>query len=170
MNSSCACRRSARALTTPAARTAGRPGPVLELGLGNGRTYDHLRNRFAPRPIFVFDREVGAHPDCIPAQEYLRLGDFRMSVPAYIAEGQPRAVFIHADIGSANRVKSTQLAADLAPAWLQILARTGCSHATSASRWRACRSCHCPVAWLQTTTTSIAGPNKAHQKKGPILR
>ncbi len=108
-----------------AARTAGRPGPVLELGLGNGRTYDHLRNRFAPRPIFVFDREVAAHPDCIPAQEYLRLGDFRMSVPAYIAEGQPRAVFIHADIGSANRVKSTQLAADLAPAWLQILAPDG---------------------------------------------
>ena len=96
-------------------------GPILELGLGNGRTYDHLRDRFGDRPIFVFDREVAAHPDCIPPKHYLRLGDFRASVPGYLAEGHPGAVFIHADIGSANREASARLAAELAPTLLKIL-------------------------------------------------
>ena len=105
-----------------AARTVGQPGPVLEVGLGNGRTYDHLRVRFPLRSIYVFDREVAAHPDCIPAPEFLRLGDFRTSLPAYLLERKPPAVFIHADVGSANRVASTRLAADLAPAWHGILA------------------------------------------------
>lgn len=108
-----------------AAWTAGQPGPVLELGLGNGRTYDHLRHRFSQRTVFVFDREVAAHPDCIPQPDCLRLGDFRTSLPAYLAEGQPPAVFIHADIGSANRRASAQLAADLAPVWRELLAPGG---------------------------------------------
>ena len=112
-------------IDTAAALTAGRSGPVLEVGLGNGRTYDHLRSRFGQRAIFVFDREVAAHPDCIPEPAFLRLGDFRVSLPMYLAEEQASAVFIHADVGSANRLKSTQLAADLAPTWLQILAPGG---------------------------------------------
>jgi hypothetical protein len=37
------------------------PGPVLELGLGNGRTYDHLREQLPARRIFVFERLVQAH-------------------------------------------------------------------------------------------------------------
>ena len=31
-------------------------GPVLEFGLGNGRTFDHLRERLPGRAIFVFER------------------------------------------------------------------------------------------------------------------
>lgn len=103
-------------------QSKGRPGPVLELGLGNGRTYDHLRLRFPDRSIYVFDREVAAHPDCVPAAEFLRLGDFRTTLPAFAREGHLNAAFIHADIGSANRAKSIQLAQDLAPAWRDILA------------------------------------------------
>ena len=34
------------------------PGPVLEFGLGNGRTYDHLRSLLPERTIFVFERQV----------------------------------------------------------------------------------------------------------------
>ena len=104
-----------------AALIGGQPGPILEVGLGNGRTFDHLRVRFPGRAIFVFDREVAAHPDCIPAPEFLRLGDFRSSVPAYLQEQKPSATFVHADVGSANRVASARLAADLAPAWRDIL-------------------------------------------------
>jgi hypothetical protein len=44
----------------------GVPGPVLELGLGNGRTYDHLRELMPERQIYAFDRQLAAHPDCIP--------------------------------------------------------------------------------------------------------
>lgn len=108
-----------------AARIQSEPGPILELGLGNGRTYDHLRIRFPGRDIFVFDREVAAHPDCIPPEPLLRLGDFRTTVAAFLAEGRPPAPFIHADIGSANKAASLQLAADLAPIWIRILAPGG---------------------------------------------
>ena len=90
------------------------PGPVLELGLGNGRTYDHLRETFPTREIFVFDHAVGAHPACIPAPQYLRLGDFRATVPAFRAECRLPAAFVHGDIGSSNEAASRQLAADLA--------------------------------------------------------
>ena len=106
-------------------RVAAKPGPLLELGLGNGRTYDHLRLRFPDRPIFVFDREVAAHPDCIPPPEFLRLGDFRTSVPGYSLERRLSAAFIHADIGTFNKAASVQLAADLAPTLLGILAPGG---------------------------------------------
>jgi hypothetical protein len=108
-----------------AATLHGQAGPVLELGLGNGRTYDHLRIRFPDRAIFVFDREVAVHPDCIPPERFLRLGDFRASIPAYLAEGQPSAAFIHADIGDSNMEASVRLAADLAPTLLKILGRGG---------------------------------------------
>ncbi|MEO8859234.1 MAG: class I SAM-dependent methyltransferase [Burkholderiaceae bacterium] len=100
-------------------------GPVLELGLGNGRTYDHLRSRLQPREIFVFDREIAAHPDCIPPPHLCRLGDFRQTVPAYLAEGHAAAAFIHGDIGSSDKAASIRLAADLAPTLLQILAPGG---------------------------------------------
>lgn len=105
-----------------AAKTSALSGPVLELGLGNGRTYDHLRFRFPQRDIFVFDREVAAQPDSIPPEHLLRLGDFRATVPAYLAEDWESAVFIHADIGSFSNEKSVRLAADLAPTLLRILA------------------------------------------------
>ena len=49
-------------------------GPILEVGLGNGRTYDHLRTLFPGRDIYVFERKVAAHPDCIPPAERLFLG------------------------------------------------------------------------------------------------
>ena len=43
------------------------PGHVLELGLGNGRTYDHIRGLMPERKIYVFDRRTG-NP-LIPVEE-----------------------------------------------------------------------------------------------------
>ena len=37
------------------------PGPVLEVGLGNGRTFDHLREILPGREIFALDRRIAAH-------------------------------------------------------------------------------------------------------------
>ncbi|MDX1738439.1 MAG: class I SAM-dependent methyltransferase, partial [Alphaproteobacteria bacterium] len=46
-----------RACLNSAAELVGaRVGHVLELGLGNGRTYDHLREILPDREIFVFER------------------------------------------------------------------------------------------------------------------
>ena len=57
-----------------ASAIGGVPGPVLEIGLGNGRTYDHLCGRLPDREIHVFDRVIAAHPDSVPPDELLYLG------------------------------------------------------------------------------------------------
>jgi hypothetical protein len=56
------------------------PGPAIEVGLGNGRTYDHLRDRAKGRAIFAFDRHVAAHPACVPDAAHLLLGDFHATL------------------------------------------------------------------------------------------
>lgn len=104
-----------------AVRAAGMDGLILELGLGNGRTYDHLRHRFAGQSIYVFDREVAAHPDCIPPTDMLRLGDFRQTIPAFLVMHRAAAIFVNADLGSADKVASTRLANDIAPCLRDIL-------------------------------------------------
>ncbi len=101
---------------------AGRPGPVLELGLGNGRTYDHLRGRLPEREIFVFEREVAAHPDCVPDGAHLLLGDFHDSLPVALARIGERAILAHCDIGSGNAALTAALAAFVGPALAPLLA------------------------------------------------
>jgi len=108
-----------------AAATEKLPGVVWEVGLGNGRTYDHLRARFAGRDIVVFDREVASHPDCIPPAAMLRLGDFRETVPAEAARSAGTVVMVHADVGSANAAASRALGRWLAPWFVQALAPGG---------------------------------------------
>ena len=63
----------------------GRPeGLVLEIGLGNGRTYDHLRDRLPGREIYAFERSPAAHPDCYPPEGYLIVGDLFDTLAAFI--------------------------------------------------------------------------------------
>jgi len=90
------------------------PGPVFELGLGNGRTYDHLREILPDREIFVFDREVAAHPDCIPDPAHLFLGDFQETLRRACARFAGTVALIHADVGSANAARDARLAAVIA--------------------------------------------------------
>lgn len=92
-----------------------RTGPVVELGLGKGRTYDHWRRLLPGRPIYCFDKEIHATPDCIPEPQWLFHGDFRETLPgALLRMGKPATV-VHADIGSENPERDRRLAADLAP-------------------------------------------------------
>jgi hypothetical protein len=100
------------------------PGPVLELGLGNGRTYDHLREQLPEREIFVFERDVAAHPDCIPDEDHLYRGDFHDTLPAAAERFAGRTVLIHFDIGCANLERASRLAAFVA-GHLPILLRPG---------------------------------------------
>ena len=67
------------------------PGPILEVGLGNGRTYDHLRDLFPGRDIYVFERKVAAHPDCVPPDDRLFLGEAREAIPAASRADRPLA-------------------------------------------------------------------------------
>ena len=99
-----------------ARRIADRPGPILEIGLGNGRTYDHLRSLFPDRQIFVFDREIAAHPSCIPPASLTVLGDFRDTLGTALARIGRRAVLAHGDFGSGDPARTAALAAFLGPA------------------------------------------------------
>jgi hypothetical protein len=72
-------------------------GPVIELGLGNGRTYDHLRERLPGRRIIAFDRACGAHRASMPPEGDLVLGEIRETAAAFVGIG---AALVHADIGS----------------------------------------------------------------------
>lgn len=98
------------------------PGPVIELGLGNGRTYDHLRARFPGRDIYVFDRAVKAHPDCVPPPELTILGEFRDTLGAAAGRIGRSVAFAHCDTGSGDRASTAAQAAWLGPALRPLLA------------------------------------------------
>jgi len=91
------------------------PGPVLELGLGNGRTYDHLRELFPDREIFVFDRRVAAHPDCIPDDDHMILGDITYTLASAADRLGGRAALAHCDIGTGEKESNARLIAAIAP-------------------------------------------------------
>ena len=96
------------------------PGDVLELGLGNGRTYDHLRGLLPGRRVLVFERQVNAHPDCIPADEDLLLGDFLDTLPRAAAMVGSAVALIHADTGTGDKAASVAMAAAIAPLLLPL--------------------------------------------------
>ncbi len=74
-----------------------RDGPVMELGLGNGRTYDHLRERLPGRRIIAFDRVNGANLRSLPPEGDLILGEISETARSFAGIG---AALVHADIGS----------------------------------------------------------------------
>ena len=90
------------------------PGPVLEFGLGNGRTYDHLRGLLSGREIFVFDRRIAAHPDCIPDPEHMLLGELRDTLPRASERIRMPAAFAHFDIGLVDAAANAALCAFVA--------------------------------------------------------
>ncbi len=102
------------------------PGPVLEIGLGNGRTYDHLRSRLGPgRAIFAFDRQLAAHPGCVPDRDHLMLGEFRDTLPGLARRLGPTAALVHADTGSGDEAASHAQAQWLAGMVDEVLAPGG---------------------------------------------
>jgi hypothetical protein len=74
-------------------------GPVLEFGLGNGRTYDHLRAIVPNRRIIAFDRDVRSYSASTPPAENMVTGDIRESGQAFVGIG---AAIAHADIGTGH--------------------------------------------------------------------
>ncbi len=101
-------------LNLAAEAIAGMAGPVFEMGLGNGRTYDHLREILPAREIFVFEREVAAHPDCIPEETHLFRGYFHDTLPRAAERFAGQVALIHADFGTANPEHDARLAALIA--------------------------------------------------------
>ncbi|NIR32319.1 MAG: hypothetical protein GWN84_24065 [Gammaproteobacteria bacterium] len=120
-----------------AALTRSLPGPVLELGLGAGRTYDHLRELLPEREIFVFERDVAVHPRHAPDPARLILGDFCETLAAARERFEARVALAHADIGTWNEAQSTALAARIAPLLAPLMRDGGLvvSDQPMGSRW-----------------------------------
>ena len=112
-------------LQVAADMVGGLDGEVLELGLGNGRTYDHLRKLFPHRNIYVCERAVAAHPDCVPPPQFLLLGDMRETLPAVRARLADRVVLAHLDPGNGEIAASKALAEHLAPLIVPLLQLNG---------------------------------------------
>ena len=88
-------------------------GEVLELGLGNGRTFHHLRERLPGRRIVAFDRALAAHASSIPEAENLVLGEIRETASRFIGID---AALVHADIGTGYEDRDA-----VTPTWLPDL-------------------------------------------------
>ena len=89
----------------------GLPGPILELGLGNGRTFDHLRCLYPERDIFVFERQPAPHALSCPDQRHLIVGDIRDTLPKATGWLPGLAALIHNDIGTGDALANAELAA-----------------------------------------------------------
>lgn len=107
------------------AETSLMTGPVFELGLGNGRTYHHMRERIEGRDIYVFERAVASHPDSTPPDDLVILGDVMETLPATLERFGPVASLIHADLGGHNREKNDIFARRVSPAIEPLLAPGG---------------------------------------------
>src|SRR5258708_14090087 len=99
-------------------------GPIFEVGLGNGRTYDHRRDLFPGRDIYVFERKVAAHPDCIPPDDRLFLGEAREAIPRAVQKLGAIAALIHTDLGTGDHAANMAMGQWLGPA-LDALAAPG---------------------------------------------
>ena len=99
------------------------PGPVFELGLGHGRTFDHMRRHLPERDIYVFDREIDCFPDCRPDETHLIMGQLADTLPKARHRFAGQAVLVHSDVGTYDaeyniavaKLVSTHLSPLLAP-------------------------------------------------------
>ncbi|WP_299142791.1 class I SAM-dependent methyltransferase [uncultured Tateyamaria sp.] len=100
-------------------------GPVFELGLGNGRTYHHMRHVMPDRDIYVFERAIASHPDSTPDDDMVLLGDVFDTLPEALARFGASAALIHADLGGHNRAKNDLFAQKVSPVIEPLLAVGG---------------------------------------------
>lgn len=126
---------------------------VLELGLGNGRTYDHLRNRLPAAEIYVFDREMKAKLTSQPPIDRFIKGELAETLPAFATRSPRSADLVHADLGNGNPDDDARLA--------QFLARE-VRALTSETAW-VLTSTQLDVDWLSQVNVAGVDPLSRYQ-------
>jgi hypothetical protein len=109
-------------LNWAASKLQGLPGPVMEIGLGNGRTFDHLRTIMPHREIFVVERSPNPHAACLPDHAHLLIGDLRNVLENEQSRFAGRFALVHSDIGTGDPSHGAQMAeylSNLLPPLLQ---------------------------------------------------
>ena len=96
-------------------------GDFLDMGLGNGRTYDHLREILPERRIWVIDRVLQCHPSCTPPEADLLLGEAEPMLQK-LAQSGARILLAHYDFGQGIKADDVAEAARLSPAIAAVLA------------------------------------------------
>ena len=105
-------------------QTSGLNGDALEIGLGNGRTYDHMREILPDRRIWVIDRILQCHHSCTPPAENFLQGEAQGMLARLKADGR-KIVFAHYDCGIGVKQKDVAEAAMLSPLIADIMAPKG---------------------------------------------
>ncbi|MEN8742851.1 MAG: class I SAM-dependent methyltransferase [Phaeobacter gallaeciensis] len=100
------------------------PGDALDMGLGNGRTYDHLREILPDRRIWVIDRVLQCHPSCVPPEKDFLQGEAEPMLQRLAAEGH-KIVLAHYDFGFGVKEKDVAEAAAMSPAIASVMAPGG---------------------------------------------
>ena len=100
------------------------PGDVLDMGLGNGRTYDHLRQEIPDRRIWVIDRILECHPSCVPPQEDFLQGEAEDMLKRLLIGGHKIAL-AHYDFGYGVKDKDVAEGAALSPFIAAVMALGG---------------------------------------------
>ena len=109
-------------LNASVAQIADVPGAIFELGLGNGRTFDHLRELYPDRDIRVFELEVRAHRSSVPTADQLILGDISQTLPQAVSAHTGSVALVHNDLGDGTAENHARIAAILEGALAPALA------------------------------------------------
>lgn len=99
-------------------------GAVLDMGLGNGRTYDHLREHITDRRILVIDRVLQCHKSCIPPESDFLQGEAAPMLQQLARTG-PQIALAHYDFGFGDEEKDIAEAAKLSPSIADVMAPKG---------------------------------------------
>ena len=105
-------------------RIKDQPGDILEMGLGNGRTYDHLRQEIPNRRIWVIDRILKCHPSCVPPADDFLEGEAEDMLKRLAREGRQMAL-AHYDFGYGVKEKDVAEGAALSPHIAAVMAPGG---------------------------------------------
>ncbi len=81
---------------------ASEPGVVVEFGLGSGRSYSHLTERFAGHEVFCFDRRDATHPASRPPADHFYRGELAtiLADPTVHARFTAQVILAHLDLGT----------------------------------------------------------------------
>jgi len=111
-------------LNWAAEKIADLEGDVVDLGLGNGRTYDHLREILPDRRIWVIDRVLQCHPSCTPPEADFLQGEAEPMLRK-LADTGARIALAHYDFGFGIKEKDVAEAARLSPLIAEVMQRGG---------------------------------------------
>ena len=99
-------------------------GDFVEIGLGNGRSYDHIREIAPNKKIWVLDRILQCHPSCVPPEDSFLQGEAN-EVMIQMKKDNIRIALTHYDFGVGIKDKDEAEAAALSPLIKDIMVEDG---------------------------------------------